>query len=74
MKEEEVGGGCHNCCKPTLPHLCLTVEEHRGKVCSFLAHKGKKEIHPYLNILIDKCLAIRPRGTKIKETDLKRRK
>lgn len=35
MKEEEVGGGCHNCCKPTLPHLCLTVEEHRGKVCPF---------------------------------------
>lgn len=46
----------------------------QGQGMPFLAHKGKKETHPYLNILINKCLAIRPRGTKIKETDLKRRK
>lgn len=38
----ERGGGCHNCCKPTLPHLCLTVEEHRVRL-PFLAHKEKKK-------------------------------
>ena len=38
----------------------------QGQGMPFFAHKGKKEIHPYLNILIYKCLAIRPRGTKIK--------
>ena len=46
----------------------------QGQGMPFFTHKGKKEIQPYLNILIYKCLAIRPRGTKIKETNLKRRK
>lgn len=73
MKEEEGGEVVIIAATHPTPPLSNSGGT-QGQGMPFLVHNGKKETHPYLNILINKCLAIRPRGTKIKETDLKRRK
>ena len=66
MKKEE-GGGEVVIIAATHPTPPVSYSRGtQGQGMPFLAHKGKKETHPYLNILINKCLAIRPRGTKIK--------